>query len=89
MRVTPLRPPELAEPELLDVERIVRAAFATRRKTLVNSLRAAALGPEYTLDALRGALARCAIEPRARAESLEPQQLLALARALGGPRAPA
>jgi len=89
VRVTPLRPPELAEPELLDVERIVRAAFATRRKTLVNSLRAAALGPEYTLDALRGALARCAIEPRARAESLEPQQLLALARALGGPRAPA
>jgi 16S rRNA (adenine1518-N6/adenine1519-N6)-dimethyltransferase len=65
-----------------DVERVVRAAFAKRRKTLVNSLRAGALGIEHSVDELKAALSRCAIEPRARAESLEPAQLLALAREL-------
>jgi len=89
VRVTPLRPPALAGPELVDVERIVRAAFATRRKTLLNSLRAGALGPEYTVDELQAALSRCAIEPGARADSLGPHQLLSLARALRGPESTA
>jgi 16S rRNA (adenine1518-N6/adenine1519-N6)-dimethyltransferase len=82
VRITPLEPSAVREGELLDVERIVRAAFAKRRKTLVNSLRAGAFGTEYSADELKAALSRCAIEPRARAESLEPAQLLALARAL-------
>jgi 16S rRNA (adenine1518-N6/adenine1519-N6)-dimethyltransferase len=64
------------------VERVVRAAFAKRRKTLVNSLRAGALGAGHSADELRAALSRCAIEPLARAESLSPEQLLALAREL-------
>jgi 16S rRNA A1518/A1519 N6-dimethyltransferase RsmA/KsgA/DIM1 with predicted DNA glycosylase/AP lyase activity len=68
------------------VERFVRAAFAKRRKTLVNSLRAGTLGAEHSADDLRAALSRCAIEPLARAESLEPARLLALARELQGAR---
>ena len=82
VRITPLEAPVVAEGELSAVERVVRAAFATRRKTLVNSLRAGALGTEHSVDELKAALSRCAIEPRARAESLEPAQLLALAREL-------
>jgi 16S rRNA (adenine1518-N6/adenine1519-N6)-dimethyltransferase len=86
VRVTPLAAPAIEEGELLDVERFVRAAFAKRRKTLVNSLRAGVLGAEHSADDLRKALSRCAIEPLARAESLEPERLLALARELQGAR---
>ena len=68
--------------ELSQVERVVRAAFAKRRKTLVNSLRADALGASHSADALKAALARTGIDALARAESLEPVQLLALAREL-------
>jgi 16S rRNA (adenine1518-N6/adenine1519-N6)-dimethyltransferase len=82
VRITPLEAPAVEEGELADVERVVRAAFAKRRKTLVNSLRAGALGAEHTVDELKAALSHCGIEPRARAESLEPAQLLALAREL-------
>jgi 16S rRNA (adenine1518-N6/adenine1519-N6)-dimethyltransferase len=86
VRVTPLAAPALEEGELPDVERFVRAAFAKRRKTLVNSLRAGPLGAEHSADDLRAALSRCAIEPLARADSLEPARLLALARELQGAR---
>ena len=86
VRITPLQASVVAEGELRDVERVVRAAFAKRRKTLVNSLRAGALGAEHSADELEAALSRCGIEPRARAESLEPAQLLALARELCGAR---
>jgi 16S rRNA (adenine1518-N6/adenine1519-N6)-dimethyltransferase len=86
VRITPLEPPAVGDAELVDVERIVRAAFAKRRKTLVNALRAGAFGTEYSADDLKAVLSRCAIEPRARAESLEPAQLLALARELRGGR---
>jgi len=82
VRITPLESPVVAEGELSDVERVVRAAFAKRRKTLVNSLRAGVLGTEHSVDELKSALSRCSIEPRARAESLEPARLLALAREL-------
>jgi len=84
VRIAPLKPSAVADDELRGVERFVRAAFAKRRKTLVNSLRAGALGTEHSADELKAALSRCAIEPRARAESLEPAQLLALARELRG-----
>jgi 16S rRNA (adenine1518-N6/adenine1519-N6)-dimethyltransferase len=82
VRITPLETPLVEERELLHVERVVRAAFAKRRKTLVNSLRAGAFGTERSADELRAALSRCSIEPLARAESLPPEQLLALAREL-------
>jgi 16S rRNA (adenine1518-N6/adenine1519-N6)-dimethyltransferase len=82
VRITPLEAPLVEERELLQVEQVVRAAFGKRRKTLVNSLRAGALGTERSADELRAALSRCGIEPLARADSLEPERLLALAREL-------
>jgi 16S rRNA (adenine1518-N6/adenine1519-N6)-dimethyltransferase len=77
-RVVP-RADGLGEGELRAVERVVRAAFASRRKTIANSLRDAGL-PEAVPP-----LAACGIDPRARAESLPPEAFLALARHL--PRA--
>ena len=82
VRITPLTSPSVEERELQQVEQVVRAAFAKRRKTLVNSLLAGALGAERSADELRAVLSRCGIEPLARAESLQPEQLLALAREL-------
>ena len=84
LRITPLRVPQLAPGELAGVERIVRAAFSKRRKTLSNALRGSDLAP--AVGAVPGALElllqRLAIDPRARAESLAPERLLELARAL-------
>jgi 16S rRNA (adenine1518-N6/adenine1519-N6)-dimethyltransferase len=82
VRITPLETPLVEERELRQVEQFVRAAFAKRRKTLVNSLRAGAFGAERSADELRAALSRSGIEPLARADSLEPERLLALAREL-------
>jgi 16S rRNA (adenine1518-N6/adenine1519-N6)-dimethyltransferase len=82
VRVWPRRTPLLAPDELPHVERVVRAAFATRRKTILNCLRGAPLGAAADPAALQAALAACGIDPRARAETLTPEQLLALARAL-------
>jgi 16S rRNA (adenine1518-N6/adenine1519-N6)-dimethyltransferase len=82
VRITPSDTPLVDDGELRQVERVVRAAFAKRRKTLFNSLRAGKLGTEHSSDDLKAALSRCAIEPLARAESLSPEQLLALAREL-------
>lgn len=77
----------LGPDELVGVERVVRAAFAHRRKTLANALRQA-LGEASGAAAIGGALARAGIDPRARAESVAPERLLALARELayGGAR---
>jgi 16S rRNA (adenine1518-N6/adenine1519-N6)-dimethyltransferase len=73
--------------ELADVERVVRAAFGTRRKTLVNALRTG-LEPPPTPEDLHAALARLGIDPRARAEALTPEELLGIVRALRGSGAP-
>jgi 16S rRNA (adenine1518-N6/adenine1519-N6)-dimethyltransferase len=58
--------------------RIVRAAFAHRRKTLTNSLRDAGLDP----DAIARGLADAGIEGSRRAETLSNQEFVSLARAL-------
>jgi 16S rRNA (adenine1518-N6/adenine1519-N6)-dimethyltransferase len=93
VRATPLEAGPLGDAggaeELLDVERIVRAAFGNRRKTLVHARRAG-LEPAPSVEALHGVLARLTIDPRVRAEALAPDVLLALVRALrgGGPRDP-
>jgi len=84
LRITPLRPPMLAAGELAPVERIVRAAFSKRRKTLANALRGADLAPAGGPRGLEDLLRSLGIDPRARAESLAPERLLALARALAG-----
>jgi 16S rRNA (adenine1518-N6/adenine1519-N6)-dimethyltransferase len=54
--------------------RFVRKAFAQKRKTLVNNLRAAGFSP---VD-VASALARAAIDPRARAEALPIEAFAAL-----------
>lgn len=70
----------LAPGELRKVERVVRAAFGKRRKTLENALRGGGLGVER--DELRALLERLAIDPRARAETIHPEAFLALAKGL-------
>ena len=65
------RPVPLVAPErLAQLERIVRAGFAHRRKTLVNSLRgAASLEPARVTEALLA----LEFDPRVRAEELSPE----------------
>jgi len=73
----PLAPPVLREGELERVERLVRAAFGTRRKRLRGALRAAG----FSADEL-AAVAAVGIDLDARAEQLPPMAFLAAARAL-------
>jgi len=61
----------------------LRQAFAQKRKTLVNNLRAAS----FTADAISVALAVAAISPRARAEELSLESFAALFRCLNAERA--
>ena len=82
LRVWPRREPLLEPGELASVERVVRAAFGQRRKTLVNCLRADGGLAGGDRDAIERALAAAGIDARERAERVEPRQLLALARAL-------
>ena len=58
--------------------RFVRAAFAQKRKTLANNLRAAG----YMPNAIASALARTSVSPQARAEALSIEALAALWRGL-------
>jgi 16S rRNA (adenine1518-N6/adenine1519-N6)-dimethyltransferase len=71
---------KLAPDDLRKVERVARAAFGKRRKTLENALRGGGLGIER--EALRGILEPLGIDPRARAETIHPEVFLALAKAL-------
>jgi 16S rRNA (adenine1518-N6/adenine1519-N6)-dimethyltransferase len=89
VRATPLEAGPLAPgpDELAAVERVLRAAFGTRRKTLVNALRTG-LDPAPSQEDLHAALDRLGIDRRARAEALPPEAFLGLARALGGDRPP-
>lgn len=60
--------------------RVVKAGFAQRRKTLLNSLKSdRTLGPP---EALLTALEAAGIEPMRRAETLSPEEFAALERAL-------
>jgi len=83
----PLVPVPGAADELPEVERLVRAAFGTRRKTLANALRTG-LEPRPAQEEVHAALARLGIDRRVRAEALPPEALLALSRALRGCSAP-
>jgi 16S rRNA (adenine1518-N6/adenine1519-N6)-dimethyltransferase len=64
------------------VERIVRAAFGKRRKTLVNALLQSGVLEPPRVETLRAALCDLGIDARARGETLTPQQFLDLTRAL-------
>ena len=61
------------------VKRVVEGAFAHRRKTLPNSLALSGVAPR---DRAEAALRTLEHEPDTRAEALEPQEFVALARAL-------
>ncbi len=82
LRMLPLVDAPLADGELVAVERVVRAAFSRRRKMLVNALRGGGLDPAPNPRDVEALLVRMGVDPRARAESLAPQQLLELAREL-------
>jgi 16S rRNA (adenine1518-N6/adenine1519-N6)-dimethyltransferase len=82
VRMRPRATPPLAEGELPWVERVVRAAFSQRRKTLVNALLGGGLEPAPAPGVLAAALDALGVDRRARAESLAPETLLALARRL-------
>ena len=71
VRLVPLAAPLDAHVDSAEVEAIVRAAFGQRRKTLAN-----ALSGLLDSDIIRAA----GIDPRARAETVSPQQYVELAR---------
>ena len=63
--------------------RVVRAAFALRRKTLLNSL-SANLGGQYTKETLSQAIAACSLPADVRGERLSIPQFAQLSRRLRG-----
>ncbi len=63
--------------------RVVRAAFALRRKTLLNSL-SADLGGQYTKETLSQAIAACGLPADVRGERLSIPQFAQLSRRLRG-----
>ena len=82
LTMRPLARPLVAADELESVERVARAAFSQRRKTLANALRGGTLKPTPTAAAIQRALARLEVSPRIRAERLVPAQMVDLTRAL-------
>ena len=79
----PMASPVTGEPlsseELELCRRVIDAAFAQRRKTIRNSCTSSGISAE----ALDPALAACGIDPRTRAEALEPEALVELALKVG------
>ncbi len=73
VRLTPVPASTLADLDTSLLDKIVRAAFAQRRKTIANAL-------SGITDATT--LARVGIDPRARAEQLAPAVYVSLSRAL-------
>lgn len=67
------------EGEAPAVCRVIDAAFAQRRKTIRNSMSASG----YDKAQLDEAFSACGVSPTCRAETLSPEQFVALARALG------
>ncbi len=76
-RKQPLAP--IADPDLLQA--IVRAAFASRRKTLVNNLRQG-LPFSVSQGALKSLFETQGLEAQIRGEALSPEQFIALANGL-------
>jgi len=81
--LTPRPYPGSTAGERAAVERIVRAATGSRRKTLANAL-GHGLGTGIGADAARALLERAGIDPARRAETLSVVEWLRVARAEGG-----
>lgn len=75
VRIVP-RPPPFAVSDLAAYDRVTRAAFGARRKTLANALKG-------LVDART--LSRLGIDPGLRAEVLTPEQFARIAEAITGP----
>jgi 16S rRNA (adenine1518-N6/adenine1519-N6)-dimethyltransferase len=60
--------------------KVVRAAFAHRRKTLINSLRGTF--PSWDVQSLLLAMEHCAIDPQRRAETLSIDDFVGLTGAI-------
>jgi 16S rRNA (adenine1518-N6/adenine1519-N6)-dimethyltransferase len=82
LRITPRADAKVSSAELARVERVARAAFSARRKTLANALRGG-LGAAVAPAQIAAALASAGLEPGIRAERLEPGRFVALADAFG------
>ena len=82
VRLRPLQAPSLVPGELARAERVIRAVFGQRRKTILNGLRGGGLPQSGDRAALIAALSEAGIEPRVRAETLSSEKLLLLTRAL-------
>ncbi len=82
VRLFPRREGTLSSDELGRVERVIRAVFNQRRKTILNGLRGGGLPQSGDREGLLAALGSAGIDSRERAERVEPEQLLALSRAL-------
>ena len=82
LHLTPRVDAPLVPGELGEVEGVVRAAFAHRRKTIVNSLRTATAARPLPVERIAGVLSRHGVDLRARAQSLSPDQWLPIAREL-------
>ena len=73
VRLVPLSAEKLPQADFVAIDRVVRAAFGQRRKTLNNALRGVADADD---------LAATGIDPRARAEQLPVEAFVALAQRL-------
>ena len=82
LRIRPRSDSPLRAGELEWVERVVRACFGQRRKTIANSLRGGGLPQSGDRRRLAEAFDVAGIDPAIRAEKLPPETLLELARAL-------
>jgi 16S rRNA (adenine1518-N6/adenine1519-N6)-dimethyltransferase len=82
VRIWPRAQTPLRDDELPSLERVVRAAFSQRRKTILNCLRSGSFAARGEREPILDALAEAGIDPGARAETVEPERLLALSRAL-------
>ena len=74
VHIVPVADDPLSSDELRAVERVARAAFGQRRKTLVNALRGGGFG-----QGASGAIEELGVDPGARAETLEPEVFRRLA----------
>lgn len=81
VRLTP-RPAPPVEGEEKAIFAVVKAAFAQRRKTLLNAL-SAAYGSRFSKEQLRQILSDCGLPETVRGERLGLDEFAALARALG------
>ena len=82
LRMAPLAEGPLREGELEQVERVVRAAFSKRRKTIANAL---CSSTSWNTQRVQAALQACGIDASERAERVPPPRFLELTRSLLDP----